>query len=187
MSSCLCRFKHVSLVSKRFRQLCLEPELLREVKVDISGAQLLPRSRAFLQFLIVQAQHVRRLTLGITPPDGADELAKIELNALAVACLSSCATVGKLESMTVLTQTQLGSHAWLPALLKLTYLALNNSKQDVVLPAGMSRLTALQSLWVAGNLAEFDPPPSLTYLHFPGHTGASAPEGVVEAGHGCGS
>ena len=65
----------MALVSKRFQQLCLAPQLLRRLTVSISGgASVLPRTEALLQFSMQHAAHVRHLGLDIDPagaqPDG---------------------------------------------------------------------------------------------------------------------
>jgi hypothetical protein len=182
MPSCLGRFKNVSLVSKPFWQLCLEPELLRGMTVHISGTQVLPRSQVLLQFLIFHAQHVRRLTLGITPPGDADEPAMIVLNALVVACLTACGTAGKLEWLTIPKQTPLGSIAWLPTLRRLQYLRLGAVCHTLQLPSGFSKLTELKYLQLWGDAVRFDPPanqpPSLTFLLLLGQTRTLLPQKV---------
>ena len=180
MPSCLGRFENVFLVSKPFWQLCLEPELLRGMTVNISGAQVLPHSQALLQFLIFHAQHVRRLTLGITPPGDADEPAMIELSALVASCLTACGTVGGLERLVIPQETPLDSTAWLPALPRLTFLWMGASSQALRLPSGFSKLTALNHLGLLADGMQFDPPasklpPSLTFLLLSGETGTILP------------
>ena len=178
----ICRFKNVSLVSKRFRDLCRAPVLLRWLVVDISGARLLPRSRALLAFLTLHAQHVRVLSLGIHPPQIADAPTIAELGALVVGCLSACAAIGRLERLTLLGDTPLGSIAWLPALHRLQYLCLGGQGRTLQLPSGFSRLTELKHLEALGSVVRFDAPanlpPFLTFLLLMGNTGTLLPQQV---------
>lgn len=56
------RFRHASLVCKRFRALCLAPALMHRISLRAMTAPL-PRFRALLRFLAAHAEHVRCLEL----------------------------------------------------------------------------------------------------------------------------
>lgn len=133
-----CRFQIVSLVSKRLAAVCLEPELLRSLKVDIHCLQAVARLQALLQFLTAHARHVR--SLGLTATRVLAKADKADLSALVMGCLAAIGAAGALEELQV--RTSLGSTAWLPALTKLRTLDVH-SAPNVRLPPGFSKLTML--------------------------------------------
>lgn len=164
----------MALVSKRLRDACLAPQLLRSLRVHVDGHSddTLAAATAALQFLVAHASHVHHLDLTIhdidCEGDGVlDEAEEREMHAAVAGCLAACATAGALRSLRVGGHTPLHGMAWLPALRQLRTLELGEEDAHLCLPAAASRLTALREarltcrwLPLEGRL-----PPGLTRLY----------------------
>ena len=158
-----CRLRWVCAVSRRFRDLCCDPELLRDLQVHISSERVVERARSLLQFLLSHARHLWRLVLTIKEDsaqlDGAG-VADMQLSV--VMCLAVCGATGTLEELLISEDTPLRSLAWLPGLRRLRKLQLGSEVHALRLPDGLSRLTSLKEASVAGScllgLVGGDPP-----------------------------
>ena len=181
------RFRSVALVSKRFRALCLAPQLLHSLDVSVGGSadSVLQRSAALLQLLTAHAAHVEELVLDIEPvadegDEGAGQLSdsqQQELAANVAGALTACAAAGVLQRLTVGAETLLPSLAWLPALRPLQKLQLGNDGWPLRLPAAFSRLTALADATLTGRPVALEGPlpPNLTRLHLNDTSGPELP------------
>ncbi len=114
----------MALVNKRLRGLCLEPQLLGELEVTISGgsggcAAVVQRTRSLLGLLIGYGRHVCQLDLDVRLPEDAPEQHWQEVAALVSSCLAACATAGQLQELRISEATPLGSTAWLSGLTSL--------------------------------------------------------------------
>ena len=180
----------MALVSKRFRALCLAPQLLRSLDVTIGGGagSVLPRTAALLQFLAAHAAHVRELDIEIHPlsSGGADLLSDSQLQEAGenvAGALMECAA-GALCSLLVGPETPLAGTAWLPALRHLQELYVGDADQPLFLPAASSQLTALAHADLLGSplVLEGPLPPSLTRLSVQDEASAELPGQVRQAG-----
>lgn len=114
----------MALVNQRLRGLCLEPQLLGELEVTISGggggsAAVVQRTRSLLGLLIACGRHVRKLDLDVRLAEDAPEQHRLEVAALVSSCLAACATAGQLQELRISEATPLGSTAWLQGLTNL--------------------------------------------------------------------
>lgn len=186
-----CRLQVVCFVCKRFRQLCMAPELLRLVQLATLGA-VAPRCGSLQQFLSRHAQHVRRLTLHLAPinelvppllgalPGLDDE--KQQLQAALAVCLAACGAASSsgsgLEELVLSAGTPVPPAAvWLPPLARLQVLWLGQERCALELPPSISGLTSLRELGLrAREWAGAGPPLlplSLTRLHVCGRAADS--------------
>lgn len=111
----------MALVNQRLRGLCLEPQLLGELEVTISGggggsAAVVQRTRSLLGLLIACGRHVRKLDLDVRLAEDAPEQHRLEVAALVSSCLAACAAAGQLQELRISEATPLGSTAWLQGL-----------------------------------------------------------------------
>lgn len=179
----------VSLVCKRFRRLCLAPELLRTAQLGAEGEAALARCHSLQHFLAQHARHVRSLTLHLklsSRSEGAAAPAEPEqqaqLGAAVAGCLAACIAATPSSSSMGLQELVLSAATpvayvehWLPHLTCLRVLWLGQETETLRLPADMSSLTALRELGLrgrvvscAGNLCL---PALLTRLHVTGRLG----------------
>ena len=93
----------MALVSKRFRALCVAPQLLRSVEVITSavqdGEELLPRVASALRFLTAHAAHVHQLGLHVDGRGSGGHQTLFgsparQVEADVAGCLAACATAG---------------------------------------------------------------------------------------------
>ena len=99
-----CRLSSVALVCERFRTLCLDPQLLRELDVDFKGAvPSLRQLRSLPTWLAANAHHATSLKLSV----GNDAEAAAIKRCLA----TSCATA-PLQQLTI-RSPELPSFKWL--------------------------------------------------------------------------
>ncbi|KAL4444351.1 hypothetical protein ABPG75_012088 [Micractinium tetrahymenae] len=156
------RLERAALVCRRFRHLCLAPELLESIKVTSLFVPPFPntagppeRLRALLALLTTHGRHVRRLELRAYEGFGPHTL----LVAGCLAALGAAAAAGgRLEWLDVSHVPPLSAD-WLPALVHLTELKLYCSMElPLVLPAGISRLTALQAATLMASPLELKGP-----------------------------
>lgn len=176
----------MALVSKRFRTLCVAPQLLRRLCVRVrrqhqpeaseQGSirqEVLPRSAAQLEFLAVHAApHVQKLDLDVHyselwPHQDVQwtDAHFHELAANVAGALAVCAAAGQLRHLRIDADTRLATLAWLPLLRQLQSLELGNPYDALHLPAGVSRLTALVDANLKCALHLEGPlPPNLTQL-----------------------
>lgn len=154
------RFKHISLVSQRLRQLCLSPELVRTVSVTLthrrpanpSQACPLHRAASLHRFLETHAAHVCSLELHLSLHRSLDGPSSAQLAALLHACMAACAAKGQLEHLVVRSSQALGSTDWLPALTSLRRLELRCPGHELQLPEGLLvSLTALTEAALEGS------------------------------------
>ena len=110
-------------MNKRLRELCLAPQLLRTLHVQIfstDGSAVVRRSQALLELFTAHARHVRRLHLDVQLPAAASDAQQLETAALVTGCLAACgAAGGELETLLISSETPLGSTAWLSGLTNL--------------------------------------------------------------------
>lgn len=171
-ANCLhaCRLGLVARVSRRFRSLCLAPELLHRVDFTAKGEaeNAVRRLHAFLAFLLEHAQHVRVIhlnaNLDLLPARERDAAA-----ALVASCLlASNRLADALEHLTIHPNTPLITTAWLPGLTALTKLTMGSVAEKLNLPPDFSQLRALASAELAGRPLGVDEgarlPPGLTRL-----------------------
>ena len=131
-----CRLSAACFVCKRFRELCLAPELLRSMQLGAWGPTALPYGQSLQHFLEQHAQHVRRLTLHLQLQDPHlghplpyaqhlhDELAAAVAGCLAASAAASRGGPG-LEELVLSPATDLtraGTRQWLPRLPRLQVL-----------------------------------------------------------------
>lgn len=171
-----CRLERVALVSKRFRELCLAPQLLRQLRVftnsDDGAAGMLQRTASALQFLTAHAAHVHDLEMHINDRNSSGTRVltssqQRQLEADVAGCLAACAAAaGALQELRIDEPTPLRSVAWLPALQQLQLLELGSPEEPLRLPAAASKLTALKMATLRGAplVLEGRLPPGLTCL-----------------------
>lgn len=162
----------VSLVSRRFYQLCCAPQLLCDVRAEadaLKGAErALDKVRSLLPWLQRHGAHACRLFLGLSPR--YDAAGRSAMGQLTVDCLSACSTAGQLQELELSWSTPVPHMAWLPAMRSLRRLDLWRS--DAPVPPGIEHRTQLEYL----NLRiPLDPsarlPSSLTHLDLIGGRG----------------
>lgn len=142
------------MVSKHFSQLCLAPELLRILQVDIGRrpATLLARLHALRTLLAAHAGSVHSLTLAVV----SSESQQHAVQSVVADCLAHCGAAGALRQLSISRDTPLcgpGQAAmvpWLAGLTALHRLRLGSERQDLHLPDGFSHLTALEDADVDG-------------------------------------
>jgi hypothetical protein len=148
----------VALASRRFRQLCCAPELLRNIRVDALDAKALPTARALLPWLMQHGAHVQRLQLRLT---GFAESDRSELASLISSCVTACGTAGQLQELELSSETPLAPLAWLPAMRSLQWLDVGSYACELKLTADASGLTALQHMRLHGQRVIFAAPARL--------------------------
>ena len=156
----------MSLVSKRFRALCLAPQLIREVSLSLYHKHDVHATlRSLNHWLAFNAQHVHDMHLDITLP--ADRAVD---SGLVVGCLATCCTAAPLKKLALSFRTQENppTLAWLMTVrctLADLYLSLSNA---VTIDTPLQQCTALTDLTLDCRDLEFSPgcrlPSSLTSL-----------------------
>ena len=169
----------MSLVSKRFRALCLAPQLTREVSFALNQQTDCASTQCSLQcWMAANAQHLAGFSMSIRTD--------VDLG-LVTACLSACCAVAPLEEL----KLQLGDEctkplsnlAWLLSArstlrrLELDLSSNNNwsfsSTRPLSINAPLQHCTSLTQLPVQCQALDFEfgcrMPTSLTYLRLRGH------------------
>lgn len=159
--------KHVACVRKRFRTLCLAPQLVHNLRISIhSGSRQLARCEALLAFLAAHGQHVQTLRLHVgRPVDGGESPAR--LTAAVASCLGACGASGSLQQLVLSAGTPVSSYAWLSGLTGLRLLHLGEEGAALQCPPGITRLQCLGELILRGShidLGGVRLPPSLSKL-----------------------
>jgi hypothetical protein len=155
----------VCAVSRRFRALCCDPELLRDLRVHIRDERVVERARSLLQFLLAHARNLRRLDFTIEGGSaqlGGGGICMADVEFSVVICLAVCGAAGTLEELLISEDTPLRSLEWLLGLRRLSKLQLGSEMRGLRLLDGLSRLTSLKEVSLAGSclngLVRGDPP-----------------------------
>ena len=176
---------------RRFRQLCLAPELLRTVRISKRFGGAAAAARSLLAWLARHGAHVRQLDLELSVfCCGADagSAEEEELGSLVAACVRAVA--GHLQQLRLGFGTPLVHLAWLPQLRSLQSLdASNNFYRELCFAFDASGMAALQEMRLAGHplvlQATARLPIALTSLTVDGSgKSSSMPQQVIRAGMG---
>ena len=163
----LCRLLSVSLVSQRFRALCLDPLLTREVSIALYDQTDLDATlRSLHSWLAVNAQHLTSFSMDV---EGAVD------PALFMGCLIACCAAAPLVKLRVAIDVDMGmpTLAWLLSVRStLRQLELNMRLDEpfclLTIDTPLQQCTALASLMVWCKDLVFEPgaalPRSLTSL-----------------------
>lgn len=173
-------FKVAALVCKRFRQLCLDPELLRIVQLAAVGERAVPRCRALLAFLQAHARHVRRLTVHACVSEArpseapeeqlGDPALRQELAQVLQQCWDVLGAAGAAQEVVLSAATPVANTAWLAGLASLRLLWVGTDDAALELPAGFSELR-LREVGLRGSTVRLSDPrlsPTLERLHLAG-------------------
>ena len=148
-----CRLRSVSLLSKRFRALCLDSLLIREVSISLAQ-QTSPEAtlRSLHRWLAVNAQHLRSFDMNMY--SAADP-------ALLMGCLAACCAAAPLETLLLsLGSEPLPTLAWLLSVCStLSRLELHfcpfTSSGPLIIDAPLQHCTALTNLSMQCRNLEF--------------------------------
>ena len=165
----ICRLGAVSLVSKRFRTLCLAPQLVREVSVFIrSEDNAEVRLRSLRDWLAANSPPVVNFVL-----DSSRHEMTVTQFYILLDCLSRCCLVAPLQQLSVhfgYGSRTLTTLAWLlPVQGTLRQLSLVISNTPVAIDVPLQQFTALTTLQHHCGALQFGAgcwlPSSLTYLN----------------------
>lgn len=145
-----CRLTQAALVNKQLHALCLAPQLLHTIDVQLIGFQVIARLQSLLEFLMrLAAPHLHRLMLCVAAAPQRHEAA-----ALVASCMGVLSAAGQLEELMIDGWTPLATTAWLPGLTALRRLQLGSSEQALSVSPGINRLVALECAELAGGPLE---------------------------------
>ena len=164
----------MALVSRRFRSLCLAPELLIEIECHCHSHDVNELLKSFLTFLEQHGRHIHGFTLCVPARDYKD----LPDLGLILACLITCCTASPLEKLFLSVEDVGGfmpdngipTRAWLlPARSTLYELALTTDNCPLNIDASLQLCTALGKLSIDCSELGFSSsawlPASLTCLY----------------------
>jgi len=166
-------------VCKRFRALCLAPQLLRSVKVLLGGNTMPPRLHAFIPFLATHGRQVHSLLVSCQVATAEQHEAALPLLCASLAACNGSAGSNFWE-LDVSYDAWLENTGWLAGMARLRRLDLA-AFQGLELSASISCLHFLEEAELTGWPIDWSEvcrlPPSITHLCL---MGQSLDEDVTE-------